>query len=413
MAMDFGFGTPANVEDNNGVQEEKTELNGGAGNSTESNGNGSEEGTQEEETQTEGTEKGHGENDSQFEIEPGTQIEFEGKNYVVDYNGNIVDEQGNIFKEVKDVKEWKNSLDISDDDNSNIIDFNSIHDAIGIDIVDEEGNVIEFQNTTEGIKSYVTQVIENEKEQNMKDAVDMLFSRYPIISDVLNYYLANGNSLEGFGEIPDRSNITIDDNNIEQQELIIKTAWKEQGRRGDVNAYIDYLKSSGTLATVAKEELEGLKEVDNEIRTNMERQAKAVEEAQIKEVEQYWNQVSNVIKTKKLGEYNLPDTIIRNVNGQKIAGSLDDFFNYIYRVDKDGNSAYVNDLAKEKPEDRLNDELLRAYLKYTGGNYESLVNMKVNEQKVKQLKLTSKNNAKKPAKFVAPVKKSDKIDFGI
>lgn len=37
-------------------------------------------------------------------------------------------------------------------------------------------------------------------------------------------------------------------------------SWSEQNRKGDVDSYINYLKSTGTLADVAKEELEALKE---------------------------------------------------------------------------------------------------------------------------------------------------------
>lgn len=410
MAFNFGVNGVQSGEPAASPQEEKTDLNNNPTGVPEGDGQEPPKDNPSEPP----TDKVDEPENVEFAIEPGTQLEFDGKEYSVDEKGNIVDADGNIFKEAKDVKEWKDSLDVDETPDNNIIDLKTIQDQVGIDITDKDGNVIEFQNTAEGIASYVHQVIENSREANMSEALDGLFTKYPILSDVLDYYLANGESLEGFTNTPDRSSITIDENNIEQQEQIIKTAWKEQGRKGDVKGYIDYLKSSGTLFSVANEELEALKEADAEAKADRQKKAQEYEQEQIRQATEYWNKVNNVIKSKKLGSYTLPDNIIRNVNGTKTVGSLEDFFNYIYKVDKDNHSAYYNDLAKETPEDRLNDELLRAYLKYTGGNYESLVNMKVAEQEVKRLKLQSKNSAKKPLRMTPPKKsETDKLDFGV
>ena len=79
-------------------------------------------------------------------------------------------------------------------------------------------------------------------------------------------YEANGGSLEGYGEVPDRSGIELEENNEAQQEYIIKLAWHEQGRKGNVDGYIQYLKSTGNLYSVAQEELESLKEYDEQYR---------------------------------------------------------------------------------------------------------------------------------------------------
>lgn len=410
MAMNFGVGTEETVKVTGGAEEQKTELGGGTDTTTETKEEVVDETKEVKKEETTETEKPS----EEFAIAPGTTIELDGNTYTVDDNGNIIDSEGNIFKEAKDVKEWKDSLEETSDENENIIDINSIQSAIGIDIVDDKGNAIEFENTPEGINNYVKQVIDNSKEQNYKDALDMLYAKYPVIADVLDYYIANGNSLEGFTEVPDRSNITIDKDNVEQQEQIIREAWKEQGRKGDVNSYIDFLKSNDSLFSVAEEELNALKESDKELAATRAREAKEAEEAQAKELQEYWNSVNNIIKSKKLGSYQLPDTITRSIDGKKIGGSLDDFFNYIYRVDKEGKSQYVHDLEAESMETRMNDEILRAYIKYTGGNYESLVNMKVNEKEVNRLKLQSKTHTTSKAKFIPPKQKESKeLDFGL
>lgn len=351
---------------------------------------------------------------SEFAIAPGTELEFDGQIYTIDENGNVVDSNGNIFKEAKDVQAWKDSLEITEDDSVNDINIKTIQDAIGIDVVDESGNIIEFEDTPEGIKSYINQVIENSKDDIQSETLNQLFEKYPILNDVLNYYIANGNSLEGFNQNPNRDDITIDENNIEQQEAIIKTAWKEQGRKGSVDSYLDYLKQSGTLFAVAKDELEGLKELDKENREQIRQEAERIEKEQKESTRQYWENVHNIINKKQLGAYKLPDTIVRTVDGKKLGGSIDDFFNYIYQVDNEGKSRYVRDLEKDSQENRLQDELLRAYLKYTGGSYSNLIDMEINKKEVNRLKVISKETSGKSIRITAtPKAKSDKMDFGL
>lgn len=393
---------PVGGNGNNGTQDKDKENleddpNGGnAGNNGNNNNNNSTDN-----------------NNENGDLEPGTQIEFEGKDYVVDDNGNIVDTEGNVFKEAKDVKAFLESLDSSTGD-LNEIDINAVREAVGIELTDENGNAIEFENNIDGLKAYVTQAIESAKEDNQKEAIEILFNKYPILNDVLNYYLANGNSMEGYNELPDRSTLTVDEENVEQQESIIKTAWREQGRKGNVNGYIEYLKSTGNLFSVAKEELSGLQESDKQMREQREEEARRIEMEEQKNAQIYWNKVQGIIKSKKIGKYRIPDTIVRNINNGKVAGSIDDFFNYLYRVDKEGKSAYVRDLEKRDAEEMLNDDILRAYLTYSGGNYDSLVSMAINDQKVKKLKLVAKNNRATGTKVNPPSNNKDtKVNFGL
>lgn len=414
MPLDFGFSadesnaniTQQNVDENN-IDSTKVQTeddaskndNGENGGGTSENGSGDDAN---KETTT-----------NEFAIAPGTELEFDGQTYTVDEQGNILDANGNIFKEAKDVKAWKDSLEIQEVNEENAVNLKTIQDAVGIDVVDESGNVIEFEDTPDGIKSYVNQVIENSRDDIQSETINKLFETYPILNDVLNYYIANGNSLEGFNQTPNREDVVLNENNIEQQEVIIKTAWKEQGRKGNVDSYIDYLKQSGTLFNVAQEELEGLKEADKERKEAIRQEAARVEQEQKENTRQYWENVHNIVKTKQLGAYKLPDTIVRTVEGKKLGGSIEDFFNYIYQVDNDGKSRYVRDLEKDSQENRLQDELLRAYLKYTGGSYSNLVDMEINKKEVNRLKVISKETKGKSIRITAtPKAKSDKIDFG-
>ena len=363
----------------------------------------------------ESSDKNGNQNDgkSDASLEVGTVVETKDGKYTVDDKGNLVDDKGNIFKEAKDVDEWLKGFEEVEDGKT--ISIDSVREAIGVEITDENDKPIEFDNTPEGVKAYVEAVLETSKEEIQEAAINTLYQRYPILSDVLNYYIANGNSLEGFGEIPDRSWITIDDSNEAQQEIIIRTAWREQGRKGDVESYIQYLKSSGTLYASAKEELAALQEANARYRKELEEEAERRENERIQSIQNYWNGVHEVIKSRQIAGYQIPESIIVNRNGQKLSVTPDDFFNYIYRVDQEGHSAYERDLAKQTPESRRDDEILRAYLMFVGGNYSNLVNMAINKEKVNTLKLRAKERNSSTVRVTRPdttKKNNSNIDLG-
>ena len=417
------LGTGKIDHDTNGVPIDDIDGNGDNGNngdtSTGDNGNGGNNATNGNGDQNGNGEGNKEENDDRNKanepLQAGTVIEVGEEKYTVDANGNLIDKDNNIFKEAKDVKTWLDEFDKIENTDKDNISISSIQEAIGIEITDDNDKPIEYENTPAGVKAYIDAVIETAKEEQQEIAINTLYQKYPILSDVLNYYIANGNSLEGFGEIPDRSNITIDDSNETQQEAIIRTAWKEQGRKGDVENYINYLKSSGILLSTAKEELAALQESDEEYRKELEREAERKENERIKKLETYWNGVHNVIKTRQIAGYQIPEQIIINRDGQKFSVTPEDFFNYLYRVDQNGYSAYQRDLAKQTPESRRDDEILRAYLTFVGGNYSNLVNMAINKEKVEILKLRAKERNGSTVRITKPNTTNNKgsnIDLG-
>ena len=92
----------------------------------------------------------------------------------------------------------------------------------------------------------------------------------------------------------------------------------------------------------------------------------------------------------------MPETLVRTVNGQKVTVTPNDFYDYLYRQTKDADgvvaTAYQRDLAAKSAEQERDEELLSAWLMYTGGTYEDLVKMAINKEKVKTLKLVAKEN---------------------
>lgn len=347
-------------------------------------------------------------------VEVGTQYQIGEDVYTADENGNLLDKDGNIFKEAKDVKEWLNSFEQEEEVDENELSINSIQKALDISITDEEGNEVEFENTPEGVKAYVDQVIESSRQEHYQTAIQTLYAQYPFVEDMIDYYRANGNSLEGYGQVPDRSNIVIDENDEAQQEYIIRSAWNERGQKGNVEGYIQYLKSTGNLYSTAQEELIALQETDKQYREYIKAEADKAEAERIENAKAYWNNVHEIVKSRSLGDYKIPESIVVTRNGQKTTATVEDFFKYLYEVDKDGKSRYVHDLEKEDPKTALTDNILRAYLKFTGGGYSNLVDMAINNKEVTKLILKSKNN-KKPSisvrKPTAPTKKETDLGY--
>ena len=168
------------------------------------------------------------------------------------------------------------------------------------------------------------------------------------------------------------------------------------------------------LAT-AREELRNIQDSDKQYREQLEAEAEKREAERVKRLENYWNGVHEVVKSRTIAGYKIPESIIINRNNQKLSVTPEDFFNYIYRVDKNGKSAYERDLEAETPESRRDDEILRAYLKFVGGNYSNLVEMAINKEKVNKLKLRAKERNSTSVRINRPKTTSAKganLDLG-
>ena len=328
-------------------------------------------------------------------LESGTVIEFEGVEYVVAENGDIVDKDGKIFKAANEVQAW---LDENEQTDDNVLEGTSIKDIIetvGVEIKDENGNDIDFTNDKQGLKSYFDAVMEQTKEEANRATLNKFFVDNPVVKQFVDYITVNNGNPRGFGEIPDRSGIVVDKDNELQQEQIIRVAAAEFGNKGVSDAYIKYLKDSGALYDEAVNQLQALIEKDKAVRTKIENEAAIARKAEDEAVRAYWENVNNVIASRKIAGYKIPESFVKEVNGQKVTYTPDDFYDYLYRakeVDANGNklTGYQRDLDKLTDEELLNKELLDAWLMFTGGTYKDLVNMAIKEHEVHKLVVKSR-----------------------
>ena len=343
------------------------------------------------------------------ELNAGDQLEVDGVTYTVAENGDLVDDKGNVFKEAKDVAEWLKSVDVKDENDDSLLTISSIQEAVGITVTDENGNAVEFTDDAEGVKSYIDSVISLKSTELQQAAINRLYADNPLLKQFQDYVQVNGTP-RGFGEIPDRSGIKLDKNNEAQLVAVIKIAAQEFGNKSLNDNYINYLRDSGGLYDEARAQLQALVDKDKEVRKDIETKAAAQRQKEAEDIQNYWKKVNNIINSRVINGYKIPDSFTKEVDGKKIVVTPNDFFDYISNASfeiEDGRkvTAYQRDLNNLSDDDFVAREMLDAWLMFTGGTYKDLIDMAVKENEVRKLIVKSKQS--RSAKTVKVVKRQD------
>lgn len=408
----------ASSDNQNNNQNDTTHLNGGGvddvtgkdnNNQQNANNNNAGDGSQGNENNNDNQNN----DNQQHDLPSGTIVDVDGTNYTINEKGELIDDKGNVFKSADEVKALLDENDVNDSDKENKeLTLDSIQEALGVEITDEDGKRVEFSNDADGVTAYINEVIEHRLAEVSEGAVAKLFNDNPVLADFYNYYTVNGTA-QGFGEMPDRRGWQLDKDNEAQLEQVIKIAAREFGNKSLNDNYIKYLKSTGALYDEAKLQLEALQAADEERRETMAREVKEYQAAQEEQNRIFQQNLKNTINSKTLAGYKIPDNIVKEVNGKKITYSLEDFYDYVVTpnvVLQDGRriTGYDRDRTSVDPQQKLENELLVAWLSFTGGSLKDLVNMAIKEENVRKLVLKSKENRNKHTiKVVKP--KSEKV----
>lgn len=373
---DTGNGAGSGANSDTTVQgQQGAGQEGQQGNIVEGNANGE----QGQEGNGQQGQEGQGDGDSstgEVTLFEGDTVNVDGVDYTIDANGNAVDADGTVFRTAAELAE----LIAQNGSEPSVLD--QLQTRFGSDFKDEDGNPIVFDNNAEGIAAYVDTVVQSKIAEAQTAALNNLFETYPQVEQVINHLKLNG-TLEDFVEIPDRSNITVSKDNEEQQASFIREEWKLSGKKGDVNKFIDYCKNAGILYDTAVESKEAVDSIYESRLAEQKAQVEAKEAAAAAEEKAYWDNVEKTISKGELLGYSIPEQIQCNKDGKKVMLSRKDFLKYVSTpVDSEGNTAYMLDEAKVDSNARMQDDLLKAFLKFTGGNYASLVGMAVNKHKV-------------------------------
>ena len=375
-------GNPAGQGQQGAGQEGQQGQGGGTDTSTVDNGGENQQGQQGQQGQGEG-QQGSSSTGEEVVLSEGDTVNVDGVDYTIDANGNALAADGTVFRTAAELAEL-----ISQNGSEPSV-LEQLQTRFGSDFKDENGNPIVFDDNEEGIAAYVETVVQSRVKEAQTAAINNLFETYPQVEQVINHLKLNG-TLDDFVEIPDRSQITVSKDNEEQQATFIREEWKLSGKKGDVNKFIDYCKNAGILYDTAVESKEAVDSIYESRLAEQKAQVEAKEAAAAAEEKAYWDNVEKTISKGELLGYSIPEQIQCNKDGKKVMLSRKDFLKYVSTpVDNEGNTAYMLDEAKVDSNARMQDDLLKAFLRFTGGDYASLVGMAVNKQKVLSIRTTA------------------------
>jgi len=354
-------------------------------------------------------------NDKPDETNDENQVEIDGVAYTIDEEGNAVDENG----EVKYTKEDIDNM-ASDGDDTPSIELDKIIEDVAIPIYDEQGNKIEYENSEEGIKKYVSDVY----RKAVDDGVSKVFETYPVVQDLINHFQLGG-TIENFNSVPDYSNVELNKDNEEQLKNIIVQARTMRGDRPEaIERYITAIKAgdkdNDNLLEEATVELEYLNGVTEQTRKEQEaiiQQQRAEEDRRLSE---YWgvavkdgqivdlgvkDSIYNTIKSGKvnLGDktWTIPEKIRVVEDGKPQIYSRDDFFRYLYEpivVNINGQPVQMTrhqiDIEKENANRNVGNDVYDAFKRFVKYDESQFIQEQVNKDKVKHIrKLTTKRRS--------------------
>ena len=345
------------------------------------------------------------------------QIEIDGVIYNVDNEGNALDNNGNIKYSKSDISKF----DLPDTE----LNLNQILELTNIKPVDDKGNFVEYEQTPEGIAKYVSDVYEIASQQAIQEFQNNLFSKYPILSNVINH-LSLHNSLEGFDKQIDYSSIELQENNELQLTNVIKEARKLRGESDEkVEKYINYLKDSNSLYSEAQEELNFLVAKDSEFKESQAKDIELKQQQELKDSQEYWgiaindkgqiidlnksDSIYGIIKSGKINigdeSYTIPEKIRVSKDGKVVYKSRNDFFNYLYNpieVVIDNNKVqtteYQLDMYNKNSSRKVSDDVFDAFKQFVNYDTSQFIKENFNRQEVKKVikKISTKPNRQSP-----------------
>lgn len=351
----------------------------------------------------------------------GAQIEIDGVTYTIDKDGNAIDAQNKVVKTKSELKQ------LYDANSPSSVTPNYIEEVQKVTnlVVVKGDKPIEYENTVEGFTGYVQDVHQLGVELGKKKDREELFTQFPVLKQVLSHLILNNGDISNFNNTIDYSTIKINDDE-QQWENIYITAKVAQGiSKEEAVDMFKYLKEDKKAKAAAESSLAFLVKTQDARNKQAEALlAKQEQDAQLAE-EQYWNEVSTIVKSKVLKVkdqvFAIPDVIrVKDKEGRTITKTLDDFVKYMSSpivVTIDGQQYTTTrveyDKYLEEQNRKTDDDVLDAYRRFTGFDDSQLIAKNVRQQQTKEiLKLTTKTttssngniDGKNGGKIILPMK---------
>lgn len=351
------------------------------------------------------------------------QIEIDGVMYALDDDGNAVNDKGEIAF-------TKEAIDKMSDDTPDDIDnyLEAIEKASGIQVLDENGQAVKFENTIDGFaqRELAVKAI-GEKEGFTKGFAKFLESN-PDIAALVEYKNRYG-TIEGYSNHTDYSKVEITDDENHLKDLIYKAEIQKGTSPDRAKRLVDFAQVNNTLKEDATESLNWLrKNQEDEIAAIHQKEQALYEEELRKEIAFYGVSYDNngkivvhdapgsmydmVVKTGKVGDYSIPQAGIRikAEDGEKLL-SREELFDYFARPVKEINGTLFSQAQLDEMTKLANPaELILRFITNLNGGIDQLVKNTMNQETIKHIrKLSSKSSKSISSKRTNSKEDDDRI----
>jgi len=344
-------------------------------------------------------------------------VEIDGTEYTLNEDGSAVDAEG-VVKYTKDEMDALAEADVKST-------ASLLAEKTNIIPIGEDGNPIEYEDTDEGLSQYISDVYEQGQKEANTSAVQGLYSKYPIVQNIVNHLELNNGNFDTFNNTISYTDVSIDNKDETQMRNIIFAARKQRGENDEKsNKYYNYLKDSDTdlkaVISEANDELVYLKGVEDQEEVAVQEALDAKAASNIEAANNYWgidvvdgklvdlkteNSVYSTVKSGKvkIGEeiYTIPDKIRVKVGDKVEFKTRDDFFKYIYQPiqqtiegKKVTQTLHQTDMANETSGRTTGHDVYDAFKRYVKYDNSQFIKEQINQNKVNTItrRLTTKGD---------------------
>jgi len=326
------------------------------------------------------------------------EIEVDGVTYKLNETGDAVDNNGTVVLTKEKITELQNNQG-----NDEIGSIDDIVKLVNVVPVDESDKPIVYENSVDGIASYIKDVTTLAEQNAELEAEAKFFERNPDLYQVYLHKLNTG-TIEGFGEQIDYSGVDVEKASEEGLiNLIVANEIRTGKTREAAEYYAKLIKADGKLkefATTAKDDLVTAN-------TNYEQNALAIKQQQeLEEAEaerKYWDKVVGAVKGGKLvlgdKSYKLPQVFkIKTADNKVVTATNDDFLQYItkpkvytiegqqYQMTPNQYDKYLEDNKKTE-----HDEIYEALKRFVRYDTSQFIEEQVKQETRKKIIISTKN----------------------
>ena len=229
-----------------------------------------------------------------------------------------------------------------------------------------------YDDTPEGL----TKMAKDVGSQMAEEQLDVLFQKFPLVRDHLQYVMSGGDSQDFMAVNDPRgdySRMRISEKDSRGQKYILSEYFKTKGHDNKfINELLDDYQESGKLFAKAQNAQKTLATAQQQYKKQVVAQQRQYQQQQIQEQNKFWNGVYNTIDQSK------------EFQGIQIAErEKGKFFDYLSKpVTKEGYTQRDIDYSQAK----MDVKLAMDYLMYKGFNLDKLIDKKARTKSTQSLK---------------------------